>query len=358
MKLVFWKAKPFEAQSESSDQAGNSRSYTIDKVPPGDGSIANPDEVESLPAGLLDEALGELLRQADAACQGTDPSAVAQGTDPSAVLLSPDSNPVPPPPQPAGKISNAGHRDRSLYHELLAGLYDAVLIVDPRGTVIGSNPRTGKLFGYGEDDLWDAKCEKLIPVMRPTVLAKIRSHVESGRFTIVNASCVRLDGTSFPAEIAINRINLFNVGDLIFSVRSIERRVRAHDRHSLDSTVMDCAAAGIVVCSTDGLVEFANPAFLQIVGLAGEHDVQRRFIGEFCTSNESGMQLLLKIPAGSVRWVGRCRLLNQRGHAVETMATSARTTPKKGDAEQIVLTFSPIPRMATVAAPAPVVQAG
>jgi len=243
-------------------------------------------------------------------------------------------------------------RDRSLYQELLCGLYDAVVIVDPRGTVIGSNPRTGTLFGYDVADLWDMRCEVLIPVMKPMVLAKIRSHVESGRFTIVNAPCARKDGSSFPAEIAINRINLFNVGDLLFSVRSIERRVKVQDQKGVDVLVMDHAAAGIVVCSEDGMIEHANPAFVHLVGFPSEKDVVRRFAGEFCQSHEAGVLLLLKNPVGTSRWVGRLQLMTSREHAVDVMATAARTQAKPGEHDQIVLTFTPIPRMAAVGAPA------
>jgi len=39
---------------------------------------------------------------------------------------------VPEPKQVAGRIEDKHSRDRSLYQELLGGLYDAVVIVDPK----------------------------------------------------------------------------------------------------------------------------------------------------------------------------------------------------------------------------------
>lgn len=286
----------------------------------------------------------------------------------SAALAEAESAPPPPPraapkpaapvqekPRVAGKIHDETSRDRALYQELLSGLYDAVVIVDPKGIVIGSNPRTEKLFGHTPDDLWNMPCGQLIPAMAPTVLTKIRSHVESGRFTMVNAACTRKDGTTFPAEIAINRLNLFNEGDLLFSVRSIERRLMAQDRKDIEAEVMEHAGAGIVVCTEEGLIECVNPAFLRLVQVAEDKDVLRRFMGEFCSTHEAGMTLLLKQPAGTSMWVGRVLLATSRDRTAEVLATSVRTPPLKGEHVRIVLTFTPIPKMASVtrsAAPA------
>ena len=237
-------------------------------------------------------------------------------------------------------------KDRSLYRSLLAGLYDAVLILDEKGMIIGTNPRVTTLFGYPEDDLWHTPCSQLLPSMKPAVLQKIREHADSGRFSVVNASCTRQDGTSFPAEIAMSKIDLLNKDDLLLSVRNIERRVLGQNRKSRDVVITDALATAVVSCRADGLVLSVNPAFLRLAGLENQQDVVHRFIGDFCESNEMGVQLLLKQQGSSAHWVGEMQFVREGGRKVHVVASAARFQHE--DAEQLAITFTPIPRRAAL----------
>ena len=53
-------------------------------------------------------------------------------------------------PSATGAILRSDHK--SLYTQLLSGLYDAVLITDPNGYVIDTNPRVGSFF---EAEVWE-----------------------------------------------------------------------------------------------------------------------------------------------------------------------------------------------------------
>ncbi|MFU8781484.1 MAG: PAS domain-containing protein, partial [Kiritimatiellia bacterium] len=181
-----------------------------------------------------------------------------------------------------------------MYRALLAGLYEGVLVIDAKGIILGTNPRAGVLFGYPEDDLWGTPCQTLIPSMKEAVLLKIRAHAEEGRFSVVHASCTRQDGSTYPAEIAISVVDLFNQGDLLLSVRNIERRVTGQDRPAPDFVMTDVLATAVVGCHADGTILTVNPAFLRLAGIENPQDVVRRHIGDFCESQELGAQLLLK----------------------------------------------------------------
>jgi len=237
-------------------------------------------------------------------------------------------------------------RDRSLYRNLLDGLYDAVLILDEKGIIIGANARTAKLFGYSEADLWNTPCDQLIASLKPAVLYKVFQHAESGRFSVVNASCTRKDGTTFPAEIAMNLIDLLSKGNLLLSIRNIERRVLGQNRRSRDLALTDALATAVLSCRADGMILSVNPAFLRLSGLQNQQDAVHHFIGEFCESNEVGMQLLLKQQAAGAHWIGEMQFLGAGSRKVHVIATTARF--KLDDTEQLAITFTPVPRRASV----------
>lgn len=264
---------------------------------------------------------------------------------------------APPAPEPApvtapsstaeGAMAVVAERverqqDRSLYKSLLAGLYDAVLIIDPKGFIIGSNPRVEAFFGYSEGDLWDTACVELIPKMTAKVQSKVRQHTETGRFTVVNATGLRKDGTSFPAEIAISRIHLLHDGDLIFSVRNLERREKARLRHEMELGALQHSAAGIVVCRADGRIEYTNPSFLKLLQYDGGKDVVQAYIGDFCTSVET-VTAMIRTPSTHGSWMGTIEMTTSKGVGRDFLATSAMSH-HRGDGEHLVLTLTPLPR--------------
>lgn len=113
---------------------------------------------------------------------------------------------------------------KSLFRQLLAGMYDAVLITDPNGHLLEMNGRVTDLFGYQADEVADEPIVRFIPGVKGEVVTRLRRGLDEGRRLMLNASCLRKDGTTFPAEITVSAIDLFDPGDLVFTVRSIAHR--------------------------------------------------------------------------------------------------------------------------------------
>lgn len=233
------------------------------------------------------------------------------------------------------------NEDRSLYKALLSGLYDAVIIVDARGTVIGSNGRTEKFFCYDAAELWNMPCTQLISAITPRVLSKIQMHAEEGRFTVVSATCRRKDGSSFPAEIAISKIDLLNKGDLILSVRNQERREKAREAREIEICALSEAGAGIAVVDTDGMIEYANQAMIKILQLETRSDMMQQFIGNFCTSHEAA-SALIRTPSSQGNWLGEMELVTAKGIKRNVMTSAALSSEKHGK-RYIIITMTPIP---------------
>ncbi len=235
-------------------------------------------------------------------------------------------------------------REFVLYRRLLNGLYDAVLLVDAKGTIFCGNRRAEKFFGYADDEFWNKPVEKLVRGVNAKILFKIRNHTDTGRFTVIKAVCKRKDETIFPAEIAINNIGLFNTDDMIFSIRNMERREKSREQQSLRDDAIRGAGTAIAVCNTDGLIEFANPAFVKMAGATSEDDVLKRFMGDFFTSNEA-VNALVRTPSESGFWMGNLAMVTtDHGQPRHVRALSNLAPAHPGAPNRLVVTLTPMPQ--------------
>lgn len=246
---------------------------------------------------------------------------------------------VKPPDAPV----TARTSDISLYKNLLAGLYDGVLIFDEKGSVIGSNPRAEQYLGYASQDLWGLPCDALVVGVNTRMLYKLRANAEAGRYTVVNGNCRRKDGTTFPAEIAISRIRLINEGDFIFSIHNVERREKVREQREMSHEAIRSAGSGIVVCNKEGAIEFVNPAFLKILHMEDDQSVLKRLIADFCNSYEL-VYAMLHSPSTQGTWLGTLKLTNPKGQTCEVLVTSALSQERRGGEPRLVLTMTPIPK--------------
>lgn len=254
-----------------------------------------------------------------------------------------DAGQEPESARPAGAVQASKARDISLYRSLLAGLYDGVLIFDSKGSIIGSNQRAEYFLGYSERELWGMQCEELVVGMNARVLYKLHSNAEAGRFSVVNGTCKRKDGTTFPSEIAISRIRLLNEGDLIFSIRNVERREKVREQREMSEEAIRYAGAGIVVCSTEGSIEFVNPAFLKLMSVENEMDVLKHMIGDFCSSYEV-VKAMMHTPSTQGIWLGSLELVTPKGGRREVTVSAALSQVRRGGVPRLVLTMTPVPK--------------
>ncbi len=115
------------------------------------------------------------------------------------------------------------------YEKLLESIYDGVLIADHKGRILDFNTRAADFFLSGEDDLRGKKVVALISGADESLLDAIRRNLREHRFTMIEAYCVRRDNSTFPAEIAANKITLDNESRFCFFVRDISIRKRAQE---------------------------------------------------------------------------------------------------------------------------------
>jgi len=112
------------------------------------------------------------------------------------------------------------------YEKLLQSIYDGVLITDFKGRIVDFNSRGVEFFLCDEDELSGTEIIDLISGADDTLLTAIRKNLEDHRYTLIEAHCVRRDKSMFPAEIAVNRVDLGDRQQLCFLIRDISIRKR------------------------------------------------------------------------------------------------------------------------------------
>jgi PAS domain S-box-containing protein len=171
---------------------------------------------------------------------------------------------------------NGRHDQKSLYRQLMDGLYDAILVTDPNGHLIELNARATEYFQHKPEDVWDQPVSMLVPGVTANLVAHVRKELAESRHIMLDARCQRQDGTAFSAEVTISVIDLMNSGDLVFTVRNTERRRKQWEMLRSKANAFANAQSGCFVCDGGRQFRAVNRAFLDMFDLADEGAVLGR----------------------------------------------------------------------------------
>lgn len=141
------------------------------------------------------------------------------------------------------------HREQRCtpFYRLLESIYDAVLITTAAGQILECNERASEFFVMTPKELSKLNVVSLISGASESLINTIHKNLIDKKYTLVEARCKRSDGTSFSAEVAVNKIELDQHGQLCFFVRDITirqqaqqaledavERLQAHDRARME----------------------------------------------------------------------------------------------------------------------------
>jgi len=170
---------------------------------------------------------------------------------------------------------------RSLFRQLLAGMYDAVLITDPNGHLLLLNPRATEFFQYRSEEVRDWPIGRFIPGVTPEMVERIRSGLDQARHMMIDANCLSKDGTAFAAEVTVSLVDLMNIGDLVFTIRNTERRRRQLAAFRTRENAYDIAQSALFACTAEGRFRAVNAAFLELFGIESEEEALKASFEDF-----------------------------------------------------------------------------
>lgn len=170
---------------------------------------------------------------------------------------------------------------KSLFRQFLAGMYDAVVITDPSGHIIEINPRAVEHFGYELDEVLDRHVSFYVPGLAPEVVQRIRKGLEGDHHVVVDANGKRKDGAKIACEIAVSVIDLMNPGDLVFTIRNVERRREILNSYQAKANAFKISHTALFSCDPEGNFRDVNDAFCEMFGLADVEDARRHVFADF-----------------------------------------------------------------------------
>jgi PAS domain S-box-containing protein len=160
-------------------------------------------------------------------------------------------------------------------------MYDAVVITDPNGHILEINPRAEEFFGFTQDEVIDRSISHLIPGLSPEIVQRIRRGLEDDRHMMIDANGQSKDSTKFACEVTVSIIDLMDPGDLVFTVRNVERRRRVQEMLRAKESAFQISHSALFACDPDGRFTYVNDAFLQMFGLANEDEAKGHVFADF-----------------------------------------------------------------------------
>jgi len=220
--------------------------------------------------------------------------------------------------------AKASAQAHSRYEELLESVYDAAVIASPAGKIIEVNGRAIEFLGYDRETLCGGMAmTDVIDGADEDVMRSISETLLTERFALLQAFCRRQDGSIFPSEIAVNRLSMDHVR-LCFFIRDVTVRYETERQLRAEHAAIQICASGIAICTTEGTLEYVNPAFASLVGgdpddLPG-HDIRaflpspdyvnpliesaresdQTWVSEFWVDTVDGRTLYLQVAATSI----------------------------------------------------------
>jgi PAS domain S-box-containing protein len=203
------------------------------------------------------------------------------------------------------------------YLRFFENAYDATLITDPQGAHVNANRRVTELLGYDRQTLQQVNFWQMVSGADAGLMDTVRNSLASERFLRISAWCLRQDGSSFPAEIAVNQFVSGKNAFLCFFIRDETLRTQAETQLRTVQNAVKNASTGIGVAGLDGTLRYANAALAALFGednpknlkgrtlheLLGDASLVRDLVAAITEGESALVEVSLPLADGATRWI-------------------------------------------------------
>jgi len=221
------------------------------------------------------------------------------------------------------------------FQQLLQSIYDAAIITDLNGRILMVNVRANQFFLAAPGQLTHESVLSLIGSADESLLPTINDALKANRFVLMQAICPRTDGTSFAAEISVNRLRLGPSDQLCFFFRDITLRKEQEERLRTGHTALQNSSSGLVIAGLDGRIKYWNPAFLALCALTESSQAEDRDLREFLRSPEAVDEIIAATERGET-WSGELEVQRPDGSTFFGQFAAAANVNTEGEHVGIV----------------------
>ena len=168
---------------------------------------------------------------------------------------------------------NALLESETRFRSLVDNAADAFFLVAMDGRFKDVNKRAVELLGYAREELLDMSVSDIHLGFTLEKLQKLSGKLDDSTAETVPGEHIRKDGTSFPVEVRISKIELFGESHLLALARDVSERRRAEERIKRYSQAVTQSGEAIVITDSDGVIEHINPAFTKITGYSEDESI-------------------------------------------------------------------------------------
>jgi len=158
------------------------------------------------------------------------------------------------------------------FRELFESVYDAAIITQTDGIMVCANSRAEEFFQLPAKQFYGLHVTELISGSNESLVPTINSSLEHDRFILIQAYCCRADGTTFPAEVSVNRLEISDQQYLSFFIRDVTFRKEAEEKLRTGHTAIQNSGNGIAITDADGNVQYINPAMERLLGIQDNNE--------------------------------------------------------------------------------------
>ena len=115
------------------------------------------------------------------------------------------------------------------FNDLFESVYDAALVTSTNGEIVKCNGRASDFFQFSPREFVGRSILEVIAGLDRETVRLVTKTLKAERHVFIEATCTRQDGSSFPSEITVSLIRLFDEDSLCFFIRNITVRKETED---------------------------------------------------------------------------------------------------------------------------------
>lgn len=224
------------------------------------------------------------------------------------------------------------------FRQLFSSLYDGALITRQDGAIVEANTRVLEFLGCSQAEIGNRNVVALISGADHSLLPMLREALSKDRYILIQAHCVRQNGSLFPAEIAVNELHISGYTYLCFFVRDVTLRKRAEDMLRTEHNAIQNAGNGIAIADLRGRLEYVNPATSRLWGFGGAEDMRGKPVSTLFRDKD-GVQRKLETVLRGQGWNGETVAVRRDGSEFYVQVEAAANRDSDEQVEGLVLSF-------------------
>lgn len=225
------------------------------------------------------------------------------------------------------------------YGELFQNIYDAAIVTDLHGRVRDANRRAASAFGYTNAQFSHMTIDRLVAGADGDLVRTLYENLRRECFTLLQASCVRADGSVFPAEVSVSQLRL-STPHLCFFVRDETVRRQTDEMLRTEHNALQNASDAIVVVDPQARIEYANPATARIWGHLSAGSLVGRPLGILLQNPADAAEIIASLSGENYDSAGVAVARRADGETFRVEIRASCNRDSAGNAVGAVISFS------------------